>query len=250
MNEPRSLPSWCDLLTTLEHKKRWLGQLDAADEARYTDLIEVVHKMWAADPQTLTPSLFTLAHRVHSPGAAKALRGDRYSPTRRKVIELIEMYPRDSIPPTSDLSERFASPALPLALSETDDPTEIELLVKCSRFKRPDGSRTPDDILFCTNAIEALSTINSARAQEALFTALATSNNDTISDAVRQALLRNCSEQTRNRCSELLSLSKRQAIRKLARMDGQSWFAALVNSLIQTSRYNRFFVDARTLCNR
>jgi hypothetical protein len=234
------------LLTELDYDKRRHG-LDRDDEKRYAALIEVLHKISATD-EVLTQSLAAYALDFNSPGAAKALRGLRHTDARRKLVTLIEIYPegREAI---FGGDYKTASPALPLILSETTDQNEIKLLAKCSQFKRPDGSRTADDILFCTNAIEALSTVHSPIAQEALLSAL-TSDDEALYDAARQGLLRYCSDQTRALCRELLALPKRDAIKRLAKMEGKGGFAALHASLFNSSRYDRFFAAARTLTNR
>lgn len=236
------------LLIRFEHAKRCSGRLDAADEEHYTALIEVLHKMSDADQGHITEGLVTLAIDMNYPGAARALRGLRLPHRRRQIVSLIEMYPEDpKVKEQSDDERRTHGPRqphpaynLPLVLSETNDLAEIQLLAQCSRFQRPDGTRTPDDILFCTNAIEALSTIHSPIAQEALIVALA-SDTDAIFEAAKQSLRRNCSNDTRALCRELLAISKQEAIRKLSRMEGKGRFAALRSSYFQASGYDRFF---------
>ena len=231
-----------DHLIQLEYAKRH-GGLDAVDEQRYTELIEVLHTMSDADQGRITEGLFTLAFVMNSPGAARALRGLRLAHRRREVVASLEMYPEDPD------GKAQASNYLPLVLSGTSDPAEIKLLAKCTQFKRPDGSRTPEDIVFCTNAIEALSTIRSPIAEEALLVAVA-SDNEAISNAATWALLPHCSNETRALCRELLALPKRDAIKRLAKMEGKGGFAALQASLFNSSRYDRFFAAARTLTNR
>jgi hypothetical protein len=229
-------------LMDFEHAKRH-GGLDPVDEERYIELIEVLHKMSDADQGRITEGLFTLAFVFNSPGAARALRGLRLADRRREVVASLEMYPDDPD------GKPQASNNLPLILSGTSDVAEIKLLAKCSRFKRLDGSRTPEDIVFCTKAIESLSTIRSPIAEEALLIAVA-SDNETISNAATWALLPHCSNETRALCRELLALPKREAIKRLAKMEGKGGFAALQATLFDSSRYDRFFAAARTLTNR
>ena len=230
------------LLVDFEYAKRH-GGLDRVDEERYTELIEVLHKMSDADQGRITEGLFTLAYVMNSPGAARALRGLRIPHRRREVIASLEMYPKDPD------GKAQASNNLPLVLSGTSDPTDIKLLAKCTQFKRPDGSRTAEDIVFCTNAIEALKTIRSPIAEEALLVAVA-SDNEVVSTAATLALLPHCSNETRALCRELLALPKREAIKRLVKMEGKGGFAALQQSLFNSSRYDRLFAAARTLAAR
>ena len=245
------------LLIQLEHEKRCCGRLDPDDEVRYKALIEVLHKMSDADQGRITEGLVTLAIDMNYPGAARALRGLRLPNRRRQIVDLIATYPKDPklVEQTDDERRAYYPPEphpsynLPLVLSGTSDPAEIKLLAKSTRFKRPDGSRTPEDIVFCTNAIEALSTVRSPIAEEALLVAVA-SDNEAISTAATWALLPHCSNETLALCRELLALPKREAIKRLAKMEGKGGFAALQHSLFNSSRYDRFFAAARTLTNR
>jgi len=242
-----------DHLIHMEYAQRQ-GGLDPVDRERYEELIEVLHKMSNADQGRLTEGLFTLAVVMNSPGAARALRGIRLPNRRREIVALIEMYPEDpKVAEQTDDDRRMFGPRdpspsynLPLVLAETSDPVEIKLLAKSSLFQRSDGSRTADDIVFCTNAIEALSTIHSPVAQEALLIALA-SETDAIFNAARQAIQRNCTDQTRALCHELLALPKRDAIRRLVQMEGKGGFAAFQQVLFHSSRYDRFFTAAQSL---
>lgn len=245
-----------DHLIHLEYAQRH-GGLDPVDQERYVELIEVLHTISDADQGRVTEGLVVLAVDMNSPGAARALRGIRIPHRRRQMVSLIEIYPEDpKVAKQTDHERRVHGPKephpsynLPLVLSETNDSAEIKLLAKCARFQRPDGSRTADDIAFCTNAIEVLSTIRSPVAQEALLVALA-SDTDAISDAARQALHRNCSDQTRALCRELLAIPKRDAIRRLVQMEGKGGIAALKQSLFHSPRYDRFFAATQSLANR
>lgn len=233
------------LLAEMEHAKRTCNLFDAGDQQRYIELIEVLKRMSDADQGRITEALYSLARLSHSPGAAKALRGLRLPEMKREIISLIEMYPVETSTSFGG-DKRKASPTLPLVLSETTDPNEIKLLAKCTRFKRPDGSRTADDILYCTHAIDALSTVRSPLAQEALLVALA-SDNQALFDAAHAALRRNCSDPTRTLFRELLALPRSEAIRRIARIEGKGGVAAIGASFFRASSYERFFAAAKAL---
>lgn len=220
-----------------ERKPLTVEQLHA-----YKELIEMFRKL--NDEEPIARSLFVKVEKLASEGAAIALQNTPVPKVQRRIRELFH----NILTEDPDTIKKARALGLPLALANSNDPNDIELLCRAACFRRQRSPIHQDDDRFRKNAVKALGTFDADPARETLFMLLCSPRIEPdLRLAVDGALQSQLCPSIRRRCSDLRALPRRSAVKQLARLNGSGFLRSYLDSLFHLSEYDSVFSSLEML---